>query len=42
MYVVRVYSQVVDLTMIEEGDPSLGRKKSTYQDYVVASFLAQV
>lgn len=34
--------EVVDLTMIEEGNPSLGRKKSTYQDYVVASFLAQM
>ena len=28
--------------MIEEGDPSLGRNKSSYQDYIVPSFLSQV
>jgi len=33
--------EVLDLTMIEEGDPSLGRNKSSYQDYIVPSFLSQ-
>ena len=40
--VEEIYSQVLDLTMIEEGDPSLGRNKSSYQEYMVPSFLAQV
>ena len=34
--------KVLDLAVTEEGDPSLGREGSTYQEYIVPAFLTQV
>ena len=34
--------KVLDLAVTKEGDPSLGREGSTYQEYIVPAFLTQV
>ena len=36
------FPKVLDLAVTKEGDPSLGRDGSTYQEYIVPAFLTQV
>ena len=37
-----IWTKVLDLAVTKEGDPSLGRDGSTYQEYIVPAFLTQV